>query len=186
VRATPTKFRHSSSVLRVNDVHEITGIIQVTCVALPIEKVEPERGDVAEPIRNGRLRVVSDHGRSIRSAIAYDRNHEGAMLKQNVNRRAPFNNAATVPDASASGASSVVTNLVEGFARASSVTKGRRLPAAAGESAGNAAWHSLQSRRLHPDDSTVFLYRRPASGPENAATSAGLQHRSVGLAPPSR
>ena len=42
-----------------------------------------------------------------------------ALFFEDVNRLAPFNNAATVPDASASGASSVVTNLVENFAQAS-------------------------------------------------------------------
>ena len=39
-----------------------------------------------------------------------------ALFFEDVNRLAPFDNAATVPDASASGSSSVVANLVENFA----------------------------------------------------------------------
>jgi penicillin amidase len=42
-----------------------------------------------------------------------------ALFFEDVNRLTPFNNAATVPDASASGSSSVVATLVENFAQAS-------------------------------------------------------------------
>jgi penicillin amidase len=53
-------------------------------------------------------------------AAGATRGFDGAALFfEDVNRVAPFDNAATVPDASASGASSVVTNLVEDAGHAS-------------------------------------------------------------------